>query len=1191
MPLFQKSVILKYIKAQNKEHLISKWKSYSDHFLNPRVQEEIKGLKEEQYQGEFLEDLFVKILGYTKPASSSETKFNLTTEYKNVKDSKKADGAIIFEDKVKAVIELKGTNTTDLGKIEVQAFGYKNNQPDCVYVITSNFEKLRFYIDNAIEHIEFNLFTLTEEEFQLLYLCLGYDNLSQNVGKKIKEESLSEEDIITKKLYKDYSLFKRELHQNLVLLNPDFEPLELFKKSQKLLDRFLFLFFGEDRHLLPPNSVRLILSDWKDLQERDVEIPLYDRFKKYFEYLNLGYKGKRYDVFAYNGGLFKPDEILDAIKIDDDLLYKHTLKLAEYDFASEVDVNILGHIFENSLNELDEIKAQLEGQEIDKSKTKRKKDGVFYTPKYITKYIVENTVGKLCEEKKQALEILEEEYFTDKKRQKKTIQGLVEKIDAYRKWLLQLTICDPACGSGAFLNQALDFLIEEHQYIDELQAKLFGDALVMSDMENSILENNLFGVDLNEESVEIAKLSLWLRTAQPNRKLNDLNGNIKCGNSLIDDVAIAGDKAFNWQQAFPKVFEEKNKKVWHITTAIHDSRTSQRMIDYKVREKREMGTNPYPAICYLEPEDEDIITKTLAEIVTEQSLNLLQYNICKDHMHLVIVCEEEEVPILMQKIKGKTARMHNSNKGINPLVQKGNEKSVPLWTQKFGCKEITTTDQLQNTLEYVKNNRNKHGLLPHNKKTQLVIENMLCTQEKAFAPEYKGGFDVVIGNPPYVLCQPSNTDEQTLNYFKNFEVASYKIDLFHLFFEKSIILLKEKGKLGFITPNTYLTNKYIQKMRNYILNNTHIETIVNYEDSVFLDASVDVATIILKKEKSLNDSIHIFNSNVGIIEQLGSKKQFHWLSESENTFNIKKELKLDFKNCVKFDDIGNSYFGIQAYDRKSSISNVKENESYLPLIDGAEINRYELSKPNKFINFIPTNIKSGGDFSVYERLRIVVRQIGQTPIIGLCEPNIVTSNTLYNLYMKNENYSIKYILTVLNSRMIKKYWLSNYSDSKQLFPKIKGYQLKQLPIPILAIVEQQPFIEKADLMLTLNTELQEQSQKFQRTIQRKFEPTMGLNPLPANQNKSELTMGLNPLPKKLQEWYLLSYTEFINELSKKKIKLSLSQEAEWEDYFMQESKKALELKATIDATDKAIDAMVYELYGLNEEEIAIVENS
>jgi len=119
---------------------------------------------------------------------------------------------------------------------------------------------------------------------------------------------------------------------------------------------------------------------------------------------------------------------------------------------------------------------------------------------------------------------------------------------------LQLTICDPACGSGAFLNQALDFLILEHRYIDELQAKLFGDAMVLSDVEKSILENNLFGVDLNQESVEIAKLSLWLRTAQPNRKLNDLNNNIKCGNSLIDDVEVAGEKAFNWQLEFPQIF-------------------------------------------------------------------------------------------------------------------------------------------------------------------------------------------------------------------------------------------------------------------------------------------------------------------------------------------------------------------------------------------------------------------------------------------------------------------------------------------------------------------------------------------------------------------------------------------------------------------------------------------------------------
>jgi hypothetical protein len=306
MPLFQSTIVSKYLKTQDKNLLQEKWLLLQSHFHNPTIQNNIRNSKEEQYQGEFLLDLFVAILGYTK---NPQPDFNLTTEYKNIKDSKKADGAIVIDEKVIAVIELKGTNTTDLNKIESQAFGYKNNQPDCTYIITSNFEKIRFYIDNAIEFIEFNLFTLKKSDFDILYLLLACNNLAKNIAKKIKEESISQEDQITKSLYKDYSIFKHELYHNLVAKNPTFEPLDLFRKSQKLLDRFLFLFFAEDRHLLPPNSVRLVLSDWKDLQDRDVDIPLYDRFKKYFEYLNTGYKGKRYDVYAYNGGLFKPDEI------------------------------------------------------------------------------------------------------------------------------------------------------------------------------------------------------------------------------------------------------------------------------------------------------------------------------------------------------------------------------------------------------------------------------------------------------------------------------------------------------------------------------------------------------------------------------------------------------------------------------------------------------------------------------------------------------------------------------------------------------------------------------------------------------------------------------------------------------------------------------------------------------------------
>ena len=130
--------------------------------------------KKNNFKKVFLRELFVKILGYTL---NPEPKFNLTTELKNEKGAKKADGAILKNGKALAVIELKGTDTKDLDKINTQAFNYKNNHAQCVYVITSNFEKLRFFVLNAVEHIEFNLFTLTKTEFESLWLCLNVNYL------------------------------------------------------------------------------------------------------------------------------------------------------------------------------------------------------------------------------------------------------------------------------------------------------------------------------------------------------------------------------------------------------------------------------------------------------------------------------------------------------------------------------------------------------------------------------------------------------------------------------------------------------------------------------------------------------------------------------------------------------------------------------------------------------------------------------------------------------------------------------------------------------------------------------------------------------------------------------------------------------------------------------------------------------
>jgi hypothetical protein len=138
----------------------------------------------------------------------------------------------------------------------------------------------------------------------------------------------------------------------------------------------------------------------------------------------------------------------------------------------------------------------------------------------------------------------------------------------------------------------LDFLITEHRKIDDLRAQLFGSRLVFSDITTDILEKNIYGVDINEESVEIAKLSLWLRTAQKGRKLNKLNNNIKCGNSLIDDPEVAGEKALTGKTNF---------------------RYSQRMFDSFVK----LG-DP----VWLSEKEEIIVSETIAEIAEKDNLNI-----------------------------------------------------------------------------------------------------------------------------------------------------------------------------------------------------------------------------------------------------------------------------------------------------------------------------------------------------------------------------------------------------------------------------------------------------------------------------------------------------------------------------------------------------------------------------------------
>ncbi|MGH2278221.1 Eco57I restriction-modification methylase domain-containing protein [Aliarcobacter sp. ERUVET-7] len=544
MSIFQNSVLKTF--KQDEKLVALRWASFQNY--KTKI-EAIKDFKEEEYQDGFLKDIFESCLGYTLKTTNPSS-FNLEREKKNETDSKKADGVIYLNNEIIAVIELKDTKTKNLDKVQQQAFWYLTQHTKAKYVIISNFDELRFYFDKSTSYESFSLFNLSYDDFCKLHLLLSFENIKDETALKIKEKSNSFEQDISKKLYKDFSNFRTLLFENIVKNNPTIDKQILLRLTQKLCDRIIFILFAEDRDLLRVNMIKEIREEF--INQKFTNYTLYDIYKFYFEAINKG--NDKLQIPQYNGGLFAVDELLDSLIIDDFILDENVQILSNYDFASEISVNILGHIFEQSLTDLEELQANIDNVNFDKTKSKRKKDGVFYTPEYITRYIVENTLGKMCQEKREELKIVEITPPSNPKKLTKQEQQTKDNLQEYKNWLLNLKILDPACGSGAFLNQALEYLISEHKNLQNDLA-LMGDLFASYMVEEEILEHNLYGVDINEDAVEIAKLSLWLRTAKRGRPLTKLVDKIKCGNSLIDDKSVVPN-AFVWQEEFKEVFEQ-----------------------------------------------------------------------------------------------------------------------------------------------------------------------------------------------------------------------------------------------------------------------------------------------------------------------------------------------------------------------------------------------------------------------------------------------------------------------------------------------------------------------------------------------------------------------------------------------------------------------------------------------------------
>ena len=532
--------------------------------------------KETAVVSSFISKFLETVLGYKTVGGKKN--YTVAQEYPIASGSVDTALGEFFDDKqgdkIHAVFELKGAKTKNLDttiinkRLETpvtQGWRYARDAKGCQWILVTNYLEIRLYAfgETSLVYEAFDLAKLTDPtEYAKFILCLHADNLLTGNTKKLLEESKQAEKDITIQLYEDYKQLRVELINGLTTDNPMTAPIDIVPISQKLLDRILFIAFAEDNGLLPVQSIKKAIEHIDPYESK----PIYQNVKGLFSAVNKGRAPLK--ITAYNGGLFAPDKQLDKLIMNDELC-KGFLKIADYDFYGDISVTVLGHIFEQSISDLEEITAQIQNgenlQQITKQTSvsgKRKRHGIVYRPNHITAFIVQHTLEAHINQRFDAVLATfatrkdDSEILWNEKEKPAKGKEHENELAFWREWqdtLKTIKIVDPACGSGAFLVAAFDVLQLEYQKVNERIAELTAHFSVF-DLNKEILNSNLFGVDLNSESIEITKLSLWLKTAQRGTKLENIDNCLQVGNSLGFASPVQED-GFCWQNNFSKIMK------------------------------------------------------------------------------------------------------------------------------------------------------------------------------------------------------------------------------------------------------------------------------------------------------------------------------------------------------------------------------------------------------------------------------------------------------------------------------------------------------------------------------------------------------------------------------------------------------------------------------------------------------------
>ena len=679
-----------------------------------------------------------------------------------------------------------------------------------------------------------------------------------------------------------------------------------------------------------------------------------------FPYLNGGLFDKSqdflYDKLALPSAIF--DKLFDTFNRYNFTIYED----APDEHTVAVDPEMLGHIFENLLED-------------------NKDKGAFYTPKEIVHYMCKESLKAylLAKEDLDATEnsiaqsaleniILQQELSKEElKYADKYAYKIIDALD-------HVKICDPAIGSGAFPMGLLQEIFNAQVYLQELKG--FTKAKSDAEIKKHIIEESIYGVDIDEGAVDIARLRFWLSLVVDEPKpqpLPNLSFKIVCANTLIPLGKPKGDLG--------------------LTNEIADQIEA-------IRE--EYFTANKDAKKHLEMQFRNLQNKlwtTAKEWATAADVEIYK------------------------KISE-----------FNPFADKSCSWFDPWWM--FGVKD---------------------------------------------------GFDIVIGNPPYVQVK------QIEPYFKKiyhdiYEFAIGRFNLFYFFIELSKKLTKNKAITSYIIPDRLLLNTQCIELRSWLLNKQTILEIVSFDEFVFENAVVD--SIILTYKNTINSATTLIAKNNVNLKNINSKVGInipitYFKDSPNNQFDLNYSLSKSeilnqlLKNTIKLGEISETRDGII----QSKIPDVlflteNENEYCEKLLFGKDISKYELNFNNNWVNYQPEEMmkieieRGGGGLrlrvrEIFESNKILTRQTADSIIATIDTNNYFYSNTIHGTIIKDDTFEIKFILSILNSNVLKYYYRQTTSEGGKVFAQVKIEILRQMPIKITEKLKQTSFVILVDYLLHL----------------------------------------------------------------------------------------------------------------------------